>query len=273
MTVLAATATKDPERVAALPWFRDILRAEFIKLASVRSTFWTLATVVLSNTILAALAAVFLASRLQGEQAAKDPVRLSLLGLHISQLAIVVLGVLVVTGEYSSGLIRATLAAVPQRRTVLAAKTLAFTATALVVGVTASFAAYAAFQAFLSGTATAMKLSLGDPGVLRAVVGGGLYLTVLGLLGLGLGAALRSSAGGIAATLGLLMVPTILLSMLPQNWQTTIGPYIPMQAGDAIYSLNAEAGSLSTWNGLGVFSLYAALALTAGFWVIRRRDA
>ena len=113
----------------------------------------------------------------------------------------------------------------------------------------------------------------GDPGVLRAVVGGGLYQTVLGLAGLGLGAIVRSSAGGVAALFGLLFVPQLLGDLLPQSWQDTIGPYLPMQAGTGIYTLNHDAGSLGAWTGFGVFCLYAAVALGIGFVLITRRDA
>ena len=126
-------------------------------------------------------------------------------------MAFAVLGVLVISSEYSTGMIRTTLSAVAQRRRVLAAKAVVFTVTALVVGMLASFPAHFVFQAFLSDDS--LRSSIGDPGVLRAVTGGGLFLTVLGLfglgLGLGLGAIIRGSAGAIAAVLGLLFVPPI----------------------------------------------------------------
>ncbi len=197
--------------------------------------------------------------------------RFSLAGLHLSQIAFGVLGVLVITSEYGTGMIRATLAAVPQRRVVLAAKAIVFAVIALIVGIVSSFAAYFVFQALLSDDS--LKSSIGDPGVLRAVTGGGLYLTVLGLLGLGLGAIIRASAGAIATLFGLLFVPPILIGILPTSWQTTIGPYIPMRAGERIYILHSHEAGLGAWPGFGVFSLYAALALTAGFVLINHRDA
>src|SRR5207302_1348863 len=107
--------------------------------------------------------------------------------------------------------------------------------------------AYLVFQALLP--TEALKTSLEDPGVLRAVIGGGLYLTVLGLLGLGLGTILRSSGAAITALFGLLFIPTILAGILPQTWQNTLSPYLPMNAGDAIYSLHHEAANLSAWSG------------------------
>ena len=250
-----------------------VLRSEFRKLATVRSTYWALAAVLVSNVAVAALLAVFLPGHMSAQQKMTiDSVRVSLGGLHLSQVAAGVLGVLVITSEYGTGMIRATLAAVPQRRLLLAAKTAVLTATALITGTASCLAAYLAFQALLPA-GDAMRTSLGDPGVLRAVTGAGLYLTVLGLLGLGLGAVIRSSAGAIAMLLGLLFVPTLLASLLPQSWQDTIGGYLPMNAGEAIIAVHHEAHTLQPWPGLGVFSLYAAAALTAGLVLITRRDA
>ena len=201
-----------------------------------------------------------------------DSVRVSLGGLHLSQVAIGVLGVLVITSEYGTGMIRATLAAVPQRRLLLTAKTAVFAVTALTAGTASCLAAYLAFQAFLP-EGDAMRTSLADPGVLRAVIGAGLYLTVLGLLGLGLGAVIRSSAGAIATLLGLLFVPTLLVNLLPQSWQDSIGGYLPMNAGESVISVHHEAHTLQPWPGFSVFCLYAAVALAAGFVLITRRDA
>jgi ABC-2 type transport system permease protein len=255
-----------------LSGFADILRSELCKLRSVRSTFWTLLTAVAANVALGALGAVFLPGALSAqEKATLDVTRLSLAGLHLSQIALGVLGVLVITSEYGTGMIRATLSAVPQRRLVLAAKATVFAATALVVGIGSSFAAWFSFQAFLSDDS--LRSAIGDPGVLRAVTGGGLYLTVLGLLGLGLGAIIRASAGAIAALFGLLFVPPLLLQLLPQSWQTTIGPYIPMEAGSQIYILHPHAASLTPWTGFGLFCLYAVLALAVGLMLINHRDA
>ncbi len=118
-----------------------------------------------------------------------------------------------------------------------------------------------------------MRTSLAGPVALRAVTGAGLYLTVLGLLGFGLGAVIRSSAGAVAALFGLLFIPTLLAALLPAGWQDTIGPYLPMNAGESIYTVQHQAHTLQSWPGLGVFCLYAAAALAAGFVLISRRDA
>ncbi|WP_256790086.1 ABC transporter permease [Frankia sp. AvcI1] len=266
--VTLAPPPPSPRPLAGIP---DIARSEFRKLRSVRSTFWTLFAAVTSNVVIAAFAAILLPGQLGAhEKATVDAVRLSLAGLHLAQIAFGVLGVLVITSEYGTGMIHATVSAVPRRRTLLASKAMVFTGTALIVGITASFAAYFTFQAFLSDDS--LRSSLADPGVVRAVAGGGLFLTVLGLLGLGLGAIIRVSAGAIAALFSLLFLPPILLDLLPHSWQTDIGPYIPMNAGGQIYLLHHDDGNLGAWTGFGVFSLYAALALTAGFILINHRD-
>ncbi len=251
----------------------DVLKSEARKLATVRSTYWALAAVAVSNVAVAALLAVVLPGHMSAQQKADiDSVRVSLGGLHLSQVAIGVLGALTVTSEYGTGMIHATLAAVPQRRLLLAAKAAVLTAAALVTATVSCFAAYYAFQALLPAD-DPMRTSLGDPGVLRAVAGAGLYLTALGLLGLGLGATLRSSAGAIATLLGLLFVPTLLASLLPQSWQDKTGGYLPMNAGEAVIAIHHQAGTLQPWAGLGVFCLYTAAALAAGLMLITRRDA
>ncbi|MBJ7608864.1 MAG: ABC transporter permease subunit [Candidatus Dormibacteraeota bacterium] len=267
MNVVATTPAYSP-----LTGFTNVLRSEFCKLGSVRSTYWTLFAAVAFNVVLAGLEAIILPGHLSAhDKATLDATRVSLGGIHLSQIAFGVLGVLVITSEYGTGMIRATLSAVPQRRLVLAAKALVFTVVGLVIGVVASFAAFFVFQAFLPGDS--LRSSIGDPGVLRAVIGGGLYLTVLGLLGLGLGAIIRVSAGAIAVLVGALFVPQILVHLLPQSWQAVIGPYVPMEAGNQIFSARQEAGNLGAWAGFGVFSVYAVVALAVGFLVISRRDA
>ncbi|MGH2532860.1 MAG: ABC transporter permease subunit [Thermomicrobiales bacterium] len=264
MEAIATPRTSD----SPLSGFADILRSEFCKLRSVRSTYWTLVAAAVFNVGLAALVAIVLPDHLT---ATFDATRISLGGLHLSQIAIGVLGVLVITSEYDTGMIRASLSAVPRRRLMLAAKAIVFAVIALIVGICASFAAYFVFQAFLSDDS--LRTSIGDPGVLRAVTGGGLYLAVLGLFGLGLGAIIRGGGGAIAALFGVLFVPPLILELLPPSWQETIGPYVPLNAGSQIYFLRHDAGALGAWSGFGVFCLYTAVALGVGFVLINRRDA
>jgi len=265
------TARRPPADLA--PLFAGVLRSEARKLVTVRSTTWAVLAAVAFNVIIEALLGALLPGHLSAHQKATiDSVRVSLGGLHLSQIAIGLLGVLAVTSEYSSGMIRATLAAVPQRRLLLTAKALVLTIAVAVTGTAACLAAYLAFQAFVPAGDT-LRTTLAGPGVLRAVIGAGLYLTVLALLGFGLGAILRSSAGAVAVLFGVLFVPTLLVALLPSSWQDTIGRYLPMNAGDAVYTVRPEAHLLGPWAGFGVFCLYAVAALAAGFVLIGRRDA
>jgi ABC-2 type transport system permease protein len=252
----------------------EVLAAEWHKLRTVRSTWWALAAVTVFNVVTAGVLGILLPRALSGRQQAgvSDPVRLSLGGLHLSQVAIGVLGVLLITSEYGSGMIRATLAAVPQRRLVLAAKTVVLAAAAAAAGLATCYGAYYAFQVFLPA-ASPLRVPLADPGVARAVTGAGLYLAVLALFGLGLGAILRSAAGAIATLFGLLFVPPLITDLLPASWQHTIGPYLPMNAAESVYAVHHQAHTLQPWAGFGVFSAYAAAALAAGFILINRRDA
>ena len=273
MTAMLFTTPAAAPSGGVIPLFAGVLRSEARKLHTVRSTWWAMLAAVGCNVVTAALLGVFLPGRLSAHEAATaDSVRISLGGLHLSQVAIGLLGVLAITSEYGTGMIRATLAAVPQRRLMLAAKALVLAAATLTAGIAASFAAYAVFQAFLPA-GDAMRTTLATPGVLRAVTGAGLYLAVLALLGFGLGVIIRSSAGAVAALFGLLFVPTLLVALLPQSWQDTIGPYLPMNAGDTIYSVRHEAHMLGAWQGFGVFCLYATAAVITGFILINRRDA
>jgi len=268
---MAAIATRVPGRPSSR--FGNILRFEWCKFRSVRSTFWALAAVVAFNVVVAALLAIFLPRALSAhQQAAIDSTRVSLGGLHLSQVAIGLLGVLVITSEYSTGMIRATLAAVPQRRLMLTAKTLVFAVAGVIAGIAACLAAYIIFQALLP-SGDGMQTSLSDPGVLRAVIGAGLYLAVLGLFGLGLGTIIRSSAGAVATLFGVLFVPSIIMTLLPASWQDTVGRYLPMNAGETIYTVQHQPHTLRPWAGLGVFCLYAAAALATGFILINHRDA
>ncbi|NUP51999.1 MAG: ABC transporter permease subunit [Catenulispora sp.] len=253
--------------------FGNLLRAEFIKLRTVRSTYWTLLIAFAANIGFAVLAASVIAPRLSAHDRAQvDVVQLALAGIHLSQIAYGVLGALVVTGEYGSGMIRATFAAVPRRRVLLAAKATVFTGVTLVTATASTFAAYLAFQAALPAN-TLSGTALSAPGIARAVAGGGLYLTALGLLGFGLGVILRSSAGAIATVFGLLFVPPLLLDLLPGGWKNDVGPYIPMEAGNQVYvAVQHEAVALAPWTGFAVFCAYAAVAVATGLAVINRRD-
>ena len=256
----------------------NVLTSEWTKIRTVRSTYWTLftaaaMTIGLSAIVCAVYVAQFDKLSVQ-DKAGFDPASTSMVGGVLAQLAIAVLGVLVITSEYGSGMIRATLAAVPQRLTVLAAKATVFTAVTIAVTTTACFIAFFIGQGILS--AKDSGVSLGSPNALRTVVGTGLYLAILGLLALGLGALIRKTAGAITAVVGILFVLPVLTSFLPSSMDA-IQKYLPDSAAQAILSGNASTSTgddvLSAWLGLGVFFLYAAAALAAAAFTLVRRDA
>ena len=181
---------------------------------------------------------------------------------------------LVMTGEYATGSIRSTLAAAPQRLTVLAAKAAVFAAVAFVTGLTSSFAAFFVGQAIFAGKG--IQTHLGDPGVLRSVFGGGLYLAVFGLLSLGLGALIRRTAGAIAILITLLIFLPASVGALPAAWRSDVNPYLPSVAGQMIIGrtkFTPPGHLLSPWTGFAVFCGYAAAVLLAAGVTLHRRDA
>jgi ABC-type transport system involved in multi-copper enzyme maturation permease subunit len=257
------------------PILPDVIHSEFTKFRTVRSTYATLAAAFLAAAALGPVQCALYASRFPNveadEKAEFSAAHLSLNGILLAQLAIGVLGVLLISSEYTTGMIRATLAAVPQRRTVLAAKALVFTAVTLVISEVACFIAFFASQAFL--THKHLEAHLSDPGVLRAVIGGGLYLAVLGLLALALGTAIRHSAGAIATLLGILFVLPGIVSALPRATRDVINQYLPSNAGVQIFAIRIDPHTLQPWAGFGVFCIYAAVAIVAAAILLQRRDA
>jgi ABC-type transport system involved in multi-copper enzyme maturation permease subunit len=206
-------------------------------------------------------------------RAAFDPAGYSLSGFFLAQLAVGVLGVVIMTSEYQTGSIRATFAA-PQRRMVLAAKAAVFGAVAAVTGIISSAAAFFTGQAILS--AQGIQARIGDPGALRSVTGAGLYLAVLGLLALGLGTLIRRTAGAIAAVVGVILILPVFTQGLPSSWQNAITRYLPSAAGQAIIGrtkFTPPGHLLSPWAGFAVFCAYAAAALAAAAVILNRRDA
>jgi ABC-type transport system involved in multi-copper enzyme maturation permease subunit len=256
-----------------------VAMSEWTKLRTVRSTRYSLAAAVAMTIGFAVLPALVNASRWNsmsiGDKAGFHPLETSLIGVTIAQLAIGVLGVLVISGEYSTGMIRSTFAAVPKRLPVLWAKAGVFGLVTLVLALPSTLIAFFAAQAILKGhsfNGHDIALSFSDPGVARAVIGGALYLTVAGLFGLGLGAILRSTAGGISAFAGMLFVLPPLMNVLPTSWNDAISPYLPSNAGAAIMQTGSPAHTLAPWTGLGVFVGYTAIVLAIAAIQLRRRD-
>lgn len=278
MTVAAPPDLRRPRPAppSTIQLFRAGLRAEWTKLRTVRSTMWSLLVTVV---IVVGLGALFSAARVSrwdhldpGEMRNFDPAGFSLNGIFLAQLAIGVLGVLVMSSEYATGQIRATLGAIPQRGLVLTAKALVFGVVTLVVGLVACLGAFGIGQAIF--TAKHAGVSLGDPGVTRAVVGGALYLAAVGLLGLGLAAILRRTAGAIATLVGLLLVLPVLVNFLPSPWNDDTAKYLPGEAGSAIFHVVRDSSTaLSPWAGFAVLCAWAAAALVLGGILLDRKDA
>ncbi|MDQ1356262.1 MAG: type transport system permease protein [Acidimicrobiaceae bacterium] len=257
------------------PILPDVLGSEWTKLRTVRSTYWTLLAAAVAmiglSVIVCSVYVAQYASLSVKDKATFDPITSSLAGGFLAQLAIAVLGVLVITSEYGSGMIRATFAAVPQRLTVLAAKASVFAGVTFVVSTVACFVAFFAGQAILSSKG--IGVGLGAPGALRIVVGSGLYLAVLGLLALGLGTIIRRTAGAIASVFGLIFVLPSLALLLPSSMDA-IQKYLPSNAGQALIGGGSRGtNDLSPWVGFGVFCLYAVAALVIAGATLRRRDA
>ena len=273
-----ATTTQSQPILTALPpasgraGFGGTLASEFTKIRSVRSTYWTLFAMVVVTIGIGALACVAAVSH-GGHGPFFDATQHSLIGLVLGQLIIVVLGALAITSEYSTGMIRTSLSVQPRRGTVLAAKGIVFTLVSLISGLVASFGSFFIGQAILSSKN--LDTSLGDPNVLRAVIGGGLFLAVCGMLAFGLGVLLRHTAAAITASIGLLFVLFVLVNFLPQNWQNHVDKWIPFNAGSQIWTTVNQPNThlFSPWTGFAVFLGYAVIAIIAGAIVFLRRDA
>jgi ABC-2 type transport system permease protein len=254
---------------------RGILAGEWTKFGSLRSTWITIGVSVLLLVAIGLIAAAsFGPDGPAGGPAAgraEDAVSLALAGVTFASLAVGVLGVLLSAGEYTTGMIRSTLTAVPTRLPVLWAKSL------IAGGVTLVLMAVGAIVSFLLGSPLLQTgvtvLGLGDDGVLRSLAGTGLYLALVAVLGVGLGALVRSSAGGIAILVGGLLILPGLIGLLPDSWSSNLSPYLPSTAGQAVLTLNPGDGSLSPGAGLAVFAGYVALVLLAAAYRLKKSDA
>ncbi|HEX2313006.1 MAG TPA: ABC transporter permease subunit [Thermomonospora sp.] len=273
------TATT-PERPAASvgsgkATFGNVLASEWTKIRTVKSTFWTLLAGIVVSIGLSVLIALGVTSsydQLSAEDKAQfDTAAFSLAGLTFGMVAFGVLGVLVVTGEYATGMIRTSLTAMPRRAEYLAAKALVLAALVLVVGLVVSFASF--FLAQLVYATKDLDGSLGDPGILRAVVGGAVYLTLIALISLGIGTLLRHTAGAITTVLGVLFVLPIIGAFLPGEWGEEVAMRLPSRAGDTLMSARDAEDALSPLAGGLMFALYTAIVLAAAFYAFTKRDA
>jgi ABC-2 type transport system permease protein len=249
---------------------RDVLASEWIKLLSVRSTYWTLLVAVVTPIGLSALVAVTLANAPGRGAHSVDPLLPGVISLEYALLAVGVMGVLTFSTEYSTGLIRTTFEAVPRRRAVLAAKAAVIGALTLVVGEVVAFASFGLVQAVLSGKHVGVSLS--QRGVLGAVLADGLLLFVVATMGVGLGAIVRHTAGGIAALVGVIIVPAI-LALLPPPWGARVGRFTLLDAARQVTALHPATNLFAPAWSLVVLLAWPAVALLAAAVTITRRDA
>ncbi|MFF8378930.1 ABC transporter permease [Streptomyces sp. NPDC015661] len=253
-----------------------VLQSEWTKIRTVSSTVWTLASALLVTVAMsAALCALFKSTfddLSDVERATFDPTFASFSGMILGQLAMVVFGVLVVGTEYSSGMIRTSLAAVPQRATFLFSKIAVAGGLALVVGLATSFLSFFLGQALLGGHRT----TLGADNVLRAVVGGGLYMGLIAIFSMGVATMLRSSMLSLGILVPFFFLISQILSAVPKAKE--VAKYFPDQAGSKIMqvvpdAMGSEKAPYGPWGGLGIMLLWVVAALLGGYLVIKKRDA
>jgi ABC-2 type transport system permease protein len=255
------------------PGVAGVARSEWTKIRSLRSTFWTFAVTAGLTIGLGSLFALGITSTTEPFPAGFDAAGFSFNGILLAQLAIGVLGVLIITTEYSSGMIRTTLTAVPQRGLVLAVKAAVFGAVTFVVSAATAFVTFFACQTLLSRGAVKYGVSLSSPHALRIVIGAALYLTACALLGVALGALLRSTAAAITALATVLFILPIMMSFLPVSWhRDAITQWLPANAGVQILHKVAEPLQFGPWTGLAVFAGWVAVAFVAALFLLRRRD-
>ena len=268
----AARARPAGERVT----LARVLRSEWTKLWTLRSTRWSLLVSFIAMAGLGPLIAAVQMSRWSrltvGDRFTYDSINTGVGGYHLAQLAIGVLGVLLITGEYSTGMIRSSLMAVPRRLPVLWAKIAVFAAVTFMLMLIASLISFFAVQAIV--VQHHVQHGIGDPGALRTVVGAGLFLTVLAVMCVGIGGVLRNTAGGIATFVGLLFVLPGISAILPSSLNDSISPYLPLNAATTVASHRFDnSHHLAVWSGFVLFCGYTAVAVLAAMVVLRRRDA
>jgi ABC-2 type transport system permease protein len=278
-----ATAVVPESRLAPLPpasgkaGLSGAIRSEWTKIRSVRSTHWTLLALIVVGVGLGALICYATESHFthlgHGAPLGFDPTKRSLTAFdELGQLVMMVLGALVITAEYSTGMIRTSLTTMPRRGTVFAAKGIVFAVIALVVSVITAFIAFFLGQELLRSTGHSATLS--DPNVMRAIVGTALYVTVIGLMSYAFGAIIRHTAGTIATMVGVLFILPLIVQVLPTNWTNDVNKWIPGSAGDALPATTyADPTLFSAWGQFAVTAGYTVILLIIGAFLLRKRDA
>jgi ABC-2 type transport system permease protein len=255
--------------------FHRVVVSEWTKLRSVRSTKWSLVVGFLLTiafpVIFALVTSSHWGSMSPHERANRHPLDIALAGVNVAQLAIAVLGVLLITAEYSTGSIRSTFTAVPTRLPVLWAKVLDYAVVSFVLMVPAVVASFFASQAILARH-DILQISFTHPGVARSVFGGALYVVLVGIFALAIGAIVRNTAGGIATFAGIFFVLPPLMNILPLSWNNAISQYLPSEAGRQLFSLEHAAHTLTPLAGGLLLAAYCAAALAIAAVLLVRRD-
>jgi ABC-2 type transport system permease protein len=255
--------------------FLAACHSEWTKLRTVRSTMWALVITVISTIGLGVLFTALVIGhwdqRSPSVISGFDPLLYSYAGLNVAQLCIGVLGVLVMTSEYATGVIRLTFGATPQRRLLLGAKVLTFSVVVGVVSLISCVTVFFICQALL--TAKHAGVSITDPGVFRAVVGGALHMVLIGVIAVGVGAIVRHTAGAVAVLFAVLLIIPGLVQLLPAPWKNDITMYLPSSAGSAMSAVVRFPDLLAPTAGILVLLAYAAATISLGMVLLVRRDA
>jgi hypothetical protein len=255
--------------------FHRVLLSEWTKLRSVRSTAWSLVVGFLLTIafpiIFAFVTRSHWGSMSPSERAGRHPLDIALAGVNVAQLAIAVLGVLLISAEYSTGSIRSTFTAVPRRLPVLWAKLLDYAVLSFLLMVPAVLVSFFASQAILAGVHP-LQISFAHAGVARAVLGGAVYVMLVGIFALAIGAIVRNTAGGIATFAGIFFVIPPLMNILPLSWNNAISQYLPSNAGRQLFALRHAAHTLTPAAGGLLFAAYCAAAIVIAAVLLVRRD-
>ncbi|MDP9117227.1 MAG: ABC transporter permease [Actinomycetota bacterium] len=268
---VVSTTRQGPLKVT----FPRVLLSEWTKFRSLRSTLWTLLAAVVLMVGLGALFSAVTGNQFHtfsaGDRASFNAISTSLDGITFAQMAVGVLGVLLISGEYSTGMIRASLTAVPRRVPVLWGKLTVFAGVVLAVSLVTSFVSFFLGQAILGSHQ--LNVAISSPGALRSVLGAALYMTVAGMIGVALGALFRNTAAGISTFVGVFFVVPPLAGLLPSSIRDHITQYLPSNAGAALFGGgHGVTNALSPWVGFSVLCGYAAVLIGAAAWRLRRVD-
>jgi hypothetical protein len=252
-----------------------VVASEWTKFITLRSTMWSLGIGMLLTIafpiLFAAVTGSHWGSMSPHERADRHPLDIALAGVNVAQLAIAVLGVLVITGEYTTGMIRSTMLAAPKRLPVLWAKLGLYAVVSFVLTLPAILVGFFSSQAILNRHHI-LQTSLSDPGVLRTIVGGALYVMGVGVFAMAVGALVRNTAGGIATFVGIFFVIPPLMNVFPLSWNNAISRWLPSEAGRQLFALTKDPDRYAQWPSGAIFLGWCVLAIAAAAFLLKRRD-